>query len=61
MPAKLIEALRRCISLQHLWFEVDGEWSNEEADLLMEVQRAVPHVHWHLSGAPSDLFDETQK
>lgn len=61
MPAELIAALRRCVSLQHLWFEVNGGLFKEKADLLMEVQRAVPQVRWHLSGAPSDLFDETQK
>ena len=63
MPSELIEVLRRCVSLQHLLYQLpagaDG-WP-ERADLLMEVQRAVPRVHWHMSGAPSICFDETQK
>lgn len=58
VPSKLIDILQRCRSLRHLWRELrsNGSWL-EEAGSLMEVQRAVPRVRWHLGPAPCDYFD----
>ena len=58
VPSQLIDALQRCRSLRHLWRELrsNGSWL-EEADSLMEVQRAVPRVQWRMGPAPCDYFD----
>ena len=58
----MVPALQRCVSLRHVVYELPhDELGPKTANGLMEVQRAVPHVHWYLSGAPHDCFDETRK
>ena len=62
MPSEVIDALERCSSLRHVWYQLsDRELRAEEVDKLMEVQHAVPRVRWHLSGEPNDSFDETRR
>ena len=57
----LIAALHRG-SLRHVWYPLcDQEHWAEEAETLMEVQRAVPHVQWHLRAATRSSFDETRQ
>ena len=45
-----------------MWFPLcEQEHWVEAAETLMEVQRAMPHVQWHLRAAPRSSFDETRR
>ena len=61
-PSETIAALRRCVSLRHIVYQLPhDELDPETANALMELQWAVPRVRWYLSGAPRDCFDKTRK